>query len=94
MFVYPVVTVHHLKINPFGMSDTSVYCTAVAFVLLMDRPADTGIFVFIFIGDHAGIVRGTIVYDEDLNFVSSGQQCIYAVSHIFLGIITRHSKRY
>lgn len=60
-FIYPVIAVYNLEIEPLGIVDTGVYGAAVAKVWLMDGADNAWIFLLVFICDLGCSVLGSIV---------------------------------
>ena len=70
-FIYPVIAVYNLEIEPLGIVDTGVYGAAVAKVWLMDGADNAWIFLLVFICDLGCSVLGSIVNYKDLYFISA-----------------------
>ena len=87
-FIYPVVAVNDLKIDPCSVSQACVDRFSMASIFLMDRPADVWIISGVFIRDLAGTVLcGTVVNDQYLHLVPAREQALNAMAHIIFRII-------
>ena len=76
ILIYPVITVHYLKVKTCGIADSGIYRFSVSAIFLMDRFYDGWIFLSIFVCDLGSTVFGAVIYDDDLHFLSSDQQRI------------------
>jgi len=78
ILIYPVIAVHNFEIKSCCVFDSCVHCLSMAAVFLMDGFYDGWIFLGIIICNLGSTVTGTIIYNDDLYFLSSDQQGIDA----------------
>ena len=78
VLIYPVIAVHNFEIKSCCVFDSCVHCLSMAAVFLMDGFYDGWIFLGIIICNLGSTVTGTIIYNDDLYFLSSDQQGIDA----------------
>ena len=81
--VQPVITVYNLEIEAGCMFKTGVDRLAMSSIFLMDCLYDSRIFCCILISNLSRTVFGrSIIYNDDLHFVSARKQGFDTVSHI------------
>ena len=78
VLIYPVITVHNLEIKSCCVFDPGVDCLSMAAIFLVYGFYDSWIFLGIIICNLSSTVAGTIIYNDDLHFLSSDQQGIDA----------------
>ena len=81
--IYPVVAVYDFEKYARCISQSRIDSFAMTAIFLMDRAADTGIALFIFICDLSRpVLCGTVIYDQNLHLIPSSEKRTDAVLHI------------
>ena len=82
-FVYPVVAVHHFKIQSRGMGQPRIDRAAVSGVGLVDGPDDVRVSGGVGIRNFAGIIlRGAVVHNQNFHFIPADEQRVDTAGHI------------
>lgn len=91
--VDPVVRIDDLEIHARRVGKAGHDRVAVSAVFLVDRADNTGIAALVVVCDFGGAVLRAVVDNQDLDLVAAGQQALYGLVKIRLGVVAGDSNR-